>query len=52
MDNGYGEYVTFSVTAKDGTELEMVVVDDFDFEKKHYVVGAIVKDELYSYGAK
>jgi len=39
------EYVTFHVTAKDGTEVEMAVVDEFDFENKHYVVGALVKDD-------
>ena len=39
------EYVTFQVTAKDGTEVEMAVVDEFEFEKKHYVVGAVVKDD-------
>ena len=39
------EYVTFHVTAKDGTEIEMAVVDEFEFEKKHYVVGAVVVDD-------
>lgn len=41
----YGEYVTFHVTAKDGSDVEMAVVDEFDFENKHYVVGAVVKDD-------
>ena len=39
------EYVTFHVTAKDGSDVEMAVVDEFDFENKHYVVGAVVKDD-------
>lgn len=41
----YGEYVTFHVTAKDGSDVEMAVVDEFDFENRHYVVGAVVKDD-------
>ena len=45
MEKEFNEYVTFQVTAKDGTEVEMAVVDEFDFENKHYVVGAVVKDD-------
>lgn len=45
MEKEFNEYVTFQVTAKDGTEVEMAVVDEFDFEDKHYVVGAVVKDD-------
>ena len=45
MTAEYNEYVTFTVTTKDGSEVEMAVVDEFDFEKKHYVVGALVKDD-------
>jgi len=41
----YNEYVTFQVKTKDGSEVEMAVVDEFDFENKHYVVGALVKDD-------
>lgn len=33
MENEYQEYVTFHVTAKDGFDVEMAVVDEFDFEK-------------------
>ena len=43
--NEYTEYVTFHITAKDGSDVEMAVVDEFDFENKHYVVGAVVKDD-------
>lgn len=39
------EYVTFHITAKDGSDVELAVVDEFDFEHKHYVVGAVVKDD-------
>ena len=41
----YKEYVTFQITAKDGTEVEMAVVDEFDFENKHYVAAAVIKDD-------
>ena len=46
MENGYEEYVTFHITARDGYDVEMAVVDEFDFEKKHYVVGAVVRDDV------
>ena len=45
MEEMMEEYVTFHVTAKDGSDVEMAVVDEFDFEEKHYVVGAVVKDD-------
>lgn len=45
MENKYEEYVTFQTTTKDGTEIEMAVVDEFDFENKHYVVAVLVKDD-------
>ena len=45
MENEFQEYVTFHVTAKDGSDVEMAVVDEFDFENKHYVVGAVVQDD-------
>lgn len=52
------EYTTFSVTTKDGTEIELAVVDEFEFEKKGYVVGALIEgdtineDGLYIYRIK
>ena len=45
MEKEFNEYVTFNVTAKDGSTVEMAVVDEFDFEDKHYVVGAVIKDD-------
>ena len=45
MENEFNEYITFHITAKDGSDVEMAVVDEFDFENKHYVVGAVVKDD-------
>ena len=45
MENEFQEYVTFHVTAKDGSDVELAVVDEFDFEDQHYVVGAVVEDD-------
>lgn len=45
MSAEYNEYVTFEVTTKKGDTVEMAVVDEFDFENKHYVVGALIKDD-------
>lgn len=45
MEQEYSEYVTFEVTAKDGTNVEMAVVDEFDFEGAHYVVGAVIEGD-------
>ena len=45
MEHEFQEYVTFHVTTKDGKEVEMAVVDEFDFENDHYVVGAIVEND-------
>ncbi|MBE5882641.1 MAG: DUF1292 domain-containing protein [Lachnospiraceae bacterium] len=41
----YKEYVTFHTTSKDGADLEMAVMDEFDYEGRHYVVGALIKDD-------
>lgn len=46
MEYEYNDYVTFHVTAKDGSDVEMAVVDEFDFEHKHYIVGAVIKDDI------
>ena len=45
MGNEFQEYVTFHITAKDGSDVEMAVVDEFDFEGDHYVVGAVVEGD-------
>ena len=45
QEQAYQEYVTFEITTKDGTKVEMAVVDEFDFEKEHYVVGAIIEGD-------
>lgn len=41
----FQEYITFHVTNKDGEEIEMAVVDEFEFEKRQYVVGALVEGD-------
>ena len=45
MEKEFNEYITFHVTSKDGADVEMAVIDEFDFENKHYVVGALVEDD-------
>jgi hypothetical protein len=46
-----GEYVTFHVTARDGRDVEMAVVDEFDIENRHYVVSSVVEnDEIQTEG--
>ena len=40
-----GEYVTLQVTTKDGKDVEMAVVDEFDIENRHYVVSSVVEDD-------
>lgn len=57
-ENETEDYVTFHITASDGSDVEMAVVDEFDFENKHYVVSAriegdtICEDGQYIYRAK
>lgn len=52
------EYVTFHVTARDGSDVELAVVDEFNFEHKQYVAGAriendaIVEEGVYIYRCK
>ena len=45
MEQEYKEYVTFFVKARDGSDVEMAVMDEFEFEDRHYVVGAVVTDD-------
>lgn len=45
MSEQLQEYVTFHITARDGSEVEMAVVDEFDYKKKHYIVACVVKDD-------
>ena len=55
MEHEFQEYITFHVTAKDGSDIEMAVMDEFEYDHKQYVVGAVVEgdtileDGLYIY---
>ena len=42
------EYTTFFITARDGRQVEMAVVDEFDYGKKHYIVSAVVENDTIS----
>lgn len=42
------EYVVFTVTSSNGNEVTMAIVDEFDFENKHYIVSARVIDDTIS----
>lgn len=54
----FKEYVTFTTTTSDGEQVEMAVVDEFEFENKNYVAAARVVDDtideegLYIYKVK
>ena len=45
MEKDFNEYITFHVTAKDGSDIEMAVMDEFEYDHKQYVVGAVVEDD-------
>ena len=44
----FKEYATFTVTDKDGQEVELAVVDEFEFEHKNYVAGAKIEGDTIS----
>ena len=44
MQEEVKEYITFTTTNKAGDEIEMAVMDEFEFEHKHYVVGALIEE--------
>lgn len=41
----FQEYVTFNVTTKDGKEVEMAVVDEFELDGNSYVAASLVEDD-------
>lgn len=45
MQEEFKEYVTFTTTNKEGNEIEMAVMDEFEYEHKNYVVGALIEDD-------
>ena len=45
MQEELKEYATFVTTNRDGIEIEMAVIDEFEFEHKNYVVGVLIENE-------
>ena len=45
MQEEFKEYATFTTTNREGNEIEMAVVDEFEYEHKNYVVGALIEDD-------
>ena len=45
MQEEFIEDVTFTTTNREGNEIEMAVVDEFEYEHKNYVVGALIEDD-------
>lgn len=44
-DEAEKEYVIFTDTTGSGRVVEMAVVDEFEYERKYYVVGALVEND-------
>ena len=49
-NNEFEEYVTFKVTTSTGEEVEMAVMDEFEFENKNYVAAAKVTGDTIDEG--
>ena len=47
----YMEFETFMITMSDGKEQECAIVDEFDFEGKHYILAAEIHDDQVADGA-
>lgn len=45
MREEFKEYVTFTTTNREGNEIEMAIVDEFEYEHKNYVVGALIEED-------
>lgn len=39
------EYVTFTTTTSTGEEVEMAVVEEFEFDKKNYIAASLVNND-------
>lgn len=48
MSEEFKEFNTFIVTDKSGNEVELAVVDEFEYEHKSYVAGALIVDDAVS----
>ena len=51
MQNEYMEFDTFMITMSDGKEQECAIVDEFDFEGKHYILAAEIHGDQVADGA-
>lgn len=58
MEDGYREYSIFIVQDKNGNDVELAAVNEFEYGHRHYVAGAriegdeIVEDGVYIYRAR
>lgn len=48
MNEEYGEYIVFAVTDKNGNEVEMAVVDEFEVDGKSYVAAGLIEGDTIS----
>lgn len=48
MAEDFKEFNTFVVTDREGNEVELAAVDEFEFEHNNYVVGALIIDDAVS----
>lgn len=48
MAEEMNEYVTFTVDDREGNEVELAVVDEFEFEHKNYVAAAKIEGDTVS----
>jgi len=57
-EDNYDEYATFKITSSTGEEIEMAVLEEFEYEHHTYVAAAIIEDDtinedgVYIYKAK
>ena len=57
MSEEFNEYVTLTITTREGSEVELAVVEEFEYDHKTYVAGAIIEgdtineDGVYLYRA-
>lgn len=57
LNSQEAEYTTFVTTMSDGKQQEFAIVEEFDFEKKHYILvsevhGDEIAEEVYLYRSK
>lgn len=46
MSEEFDEYTIFTVTDRNGNEVEMAVIDEFEFDHKEYVAAAQVDGDI------